>query len=167
MLCCGESIKKKKKINELLQELHDLKNLHLGINLTDFNSELNAETGEWKSKKELKKYIKFEEKVEELEQILYERENKCEKLEKEYLAKVIRLLYMVQSHCNLKIENDNLFEKYGIKSGNLRVELEKILPNVPKISNKENGKGEGEKVDEEEEKKSNREQKKKKELITE
>ena len=167
MLCCGETIQKKKKINELLQELHDLKNLHLGINLTDFNSELNAETGEWKSKKELKKYIKFEEKVEELEQILYERENKCEKLEKEYLAKVINLLYMVQSHCNLKIENDNLFEKYGIKSGNLRVELEKILPNVPKISNKENGKGEGEKVDEEEEKKSNREQKKKKELITE
>ena len=49
-----------------------------------------------------------------------------ENLEKDYLAKAVRLLYMVQTHCQIKSENEELFEKYGIKSGNVFVNNNEI-----------------------------------------
>ena len=73
---------------------------------------------------------KYDEEISILKQKLYEKEMKCEELEKLYLAKTVRLLYMAQAHCNLKKENENLFEKYGIKTGNAYLDLNKVLPNA-------------------------------------
>ena len=53
-------------------------------------------------------------------------ELEIEELEKEYLAKTVRLLYMVQTHCQVKTENEYAFEEYGIKTGNVFVDNNNI-----------------------------------------
>ena len=37
---------------------------------------------------------------------------------------------MAQTHLNLKTENDILFEKYGNKTGNPHLDLNKLFPNA-------------------------------------
>ena len=62
----------------------------------------------------------------------------CENLEKEYLAKTIKLLYMVQTHCQLKNDNEQLFEHYKIKSGNV------FLPNLKEKNENDSESGDSE-----------------------
>ena len=61
---------------------------------------------------------KEDEQIRDLKQKIMETELEIEKLEKEYLAKSIRLLYMAQAHCEIKTVNEELFEDFGIKTGN-------------------------------------------------
>ena len=93
--------------------------------------EFDFENGTWNNdfNKEIPlKSKEFDNDIKKLNQQLFECENECDKLEKEYLAKTVRLLYMAQTHCHLKLENDDLFEKYGIKKGNKHLDLNKIFP---------------------------------------
>ena len=41
---------------------------------------------------------------------------------------------MVQTHCQVKTDNENLFEHYGIKTGNIVPDLKKI--NLDKLEDK-------------------------------
>ena len=59
------------------------------------------------------------EKIRIKKQKINDMELELENLEKEYLAKTVRLLYMAQTHCQIKTENEKLFEQYGIKTGNV------------------------------------------------
>jgi len=68
-----------------------------------------------------------EENIKNLKQKINERELEIDALEKEYLAKTVRLLYMVQTHCQIKVENDGLFEP--IKTGNFLPDI-KDLPTL-------------------------------------
>ena len=70
---------------------------------------------------------KDDEKIRELRQKIIEGELELDNLEKEYLAKTIRLLYMVQTHCDLKTDNEKLFNYYGIKTGNVSLSGTKEL----------------------------------------
>ena len=69
-----------------------------------------------------------EENIKNLKQKINERELEIDALEKEYLAKTVRLLYMVQTHVGTKKENDVLFEHYGIKTGNYLPDIKDLAP---------------------------------------
>ena len=132
MLCCGTRITHVPNREALLKRLKNLKDLNLHIKLNKLFCELNAETGRWEHNfktEESRKPKEKEEEIKKLKQTLYEKENELEELEKTYLAKVIRLLYMAQTHCQFKSENEQLFEKYGIKEGNIKLDQNKTLIN--------------------------------------
>lgn len=63
---------------------------------------------------------KDDEEIRKKRQEIIDKEIELDNLEKEYLAKTVRLLYMVQTHCQIKQENEKLFEYYGIKTGNVK-----------------------------------------------
>ena len=148
MNCCGtnERIRRYYKDEDILEELRRIndpsnkqneKEKEIVINLINYTCRFNIVTGTWKTKFENEDEVYENEKIinEEIKnkkQQLQDAEIKCEELEKEFLAKTIRLLYMAQTHCDYKYENDQLFEKYGIKMGNKKVNLDKFLPNANK-----------------------------------
>ena len=51
-----------------------------------------------------------EKTIRKLKQEIEIKRSEIEKLEKEYLAKAVRLLYMAQVHCGIKEKNEELFE---------------------------------------------------------
>ena len=147
-MCCGGSkIPNYYDKEGLLKKLRSLDDLNVDMKLSEFRCQLDQYKAIWNnnfSKATPLMSTKYDEEIALLKQTLYEKEMKCEELEKLYLAKTVRLLYMAQTHCQLKSENDRLFEKYGIKTGNILPDLAKILPNANKTNinnedkNKEN-----------------------------
>ena len=138
-MCCGDSkIQNVYDKEALLKKLRSIDDLNIDLELNKFKSKFNQENGMWKNNFGKETPIlssKYDSEISELRQKLYEKEMECEELEKLYLAKTVRLLYMAQTHCQLKSENEKLFEHYGIKEGNKQLDLDKILSN----SNYENG----------------------------
>ena len=150
MNCCGtsERIRRYYKDEDILDELRRIngpsnkqyeKEKEIIMKLENYECRFNIATGTWKTKfeKEDEEYENekiINEEIKNKKQQLQDVEIKCEELEKEFLAKTIRLLYMAQTHCDYKYENDQLFEKYGIKMGNKKVNLDKFLPDANKGS---------------------------------
>ena len=129
-MCCGDS-KNHYDTKALLKQLRSIEDLNIDLELNKFKSKFNQENGMWKNNfgKEIPiMSTKYDSEISELKQKLFDKEMECEELEKLYLAKTVRLLYMAQTHCQLKSENDKLFEQYGIKEGNRQLDLSKILP---------------------------------------
>ena len=129
-MCCGDS-KIPFDSKALLKRLRSIEDLDIDLELNQFKSKFNKENGMWKNNFDKEIPImstKYDSEISELRQKLFDKEMECEELEKLYLAKTVRLLYMAQTHCQLKSENDKLFEKYGIKEGNKQLDLSKILP---------------------------------------
>ena len=71
---------------------------------------------------------KEEEQIKNLKQKINERELEIDALEREYLAKTIKLLYMVQEHVDIKVENEGIFDQCKMKEGN-------FLPEIKGVSN--------------------------------
>ena len=128
-MCCGDS-KNQYDTKALLKKLRSIDDLNIDLELNQFKSKYNQENGMWINHfgKEIPiMSAKYDSEISALKQKLFEKEMECEELEKLYLAKTVRLLYMAQTHCQLKSENDKLFEQYGIKEGNKQLDLSKIL----------------------------------------
>ena len=133
MACCGpEQTYFDKKI---LDRLRSIRNLDIDMKLkSEIKGEKTNKNFECKfDGKEVKwngninelysstNYVNEEdnEKIRIKKQKINKLELELENLEKEYLAKTVRLLYMAQTHCQIKTENEKLFEQYGIKTGNV------------------------------------------------
>ena len=142
MNCCGsapyrintdEKMRELRSINTDVSKYKDDYKIEMKLR-NNFVYKFDFEKGTWNSNdfnKEIPlKSKEFDKDLLQLNQQLFECENECDKLEKEYLAKTVRLLYMAQTHCQLKFENDRLFEKYGIKTGNKHLDLNTIFPNA-------------------------------------
>ena len=128
-MCCGDS-KIPYDTQGLLRRLRSIEDLDIDLELNQFKSRFNKENGMWKNNFGSEIPImttKYDSEIKDLNQKLYEKQMECEELEKLYLAKTVRLLYMAQTHCQLKSENDKLFEHYGIKEGNKRLDLSNVL----------------------------------------
>ena len=136
-MCCGGSkIPNVYDKDALLRRLRSIDDLNIDMQLSEYKCQFEQDTGKWNSN-DFNKVTplmanQYDEEIAILKQKLYEKEMKCEELEKLYLAKVVRLLYMAQTHCQLKTENEHLFEKYGIKTGNAFLDLNKVLPDANK-----------------------------------
>ena len=133
MCCGGTKIPTYYDKEGLLKRLRSIDDLDVDMKLSEFRCNFDQHKAIWNNnfnKATPLMSTKYDEEIALLKQTLYEKEIKCEELEKLYLAKTVRLLYMAQTHCQLKSENDRLFEKYGIKTGNILPDLNKILPNA-------------------------------------
>ena len=135
MACCGPE--RIYRDQNLLKNIRKTDNLGINMNLKsnilnrenkneNFKCKFNSKRVVWEDNiNELQtdsKYNEDKEAIKEIEKLEEKKRNKIKEveiLEKEYLAKCVRLLYMVQTHCHIKTENEVLFEKYGIKSGNV------------------------------------------------
>ena len=152
MNCCGTNDRIRRyyyKDEDILSELRSINDksnkqneeeLEIKIDLEKYTCIFNVATGIWKTEfknqnEEYENEKKINEEIKNKKQQLQDAEIKCEELEKEFLAKTIRLLYMAQTHCDYKYENEQLFEKYGIKMGNKKVDLDKFLPDANKEPN--------------------------------
>ena len=134
MACCSqETIYKDEKLLKMLKKTDNLDiNMNLKSNILNsdkenkiFKCKFYSENVIWKDNaKKLLDSINYvdeknNEEIIELKKKIFDKKLEVENLEKDYLAKAVRLLYMVQTHCQIKTENEELFEKYGIKSGNV------------------------------------------------
>ena len=132
MACCGGSKNNYLNGEELLKKLRNIEEFDEKIELKLDRFECKfRENGKWDNNfngEISHNYEKYDEEIENLKGKLLEKENECQELEKEYLAKVVRLLYMAQTHCSIKKENDKLFEDYNIKEGNKRIDDSQMLP---------------------------------------
>ena len=143
MACCAQEPKLyDNSLFERLRNVRDLKiNMKLKSNKKDLNNQnkniefkFDEKKAKWKDNvKDIYDPSKYEneeenEKIQKIKEQIRELQDECEEKEKEYLAKTIRLLYMVQTHCQIKQENEMLFEKYGIKTGNVS------LQDIPKAN---------------------------------
>ena len=129
MICCPSEVKYYDE--KVFKRLRSIRNLDIKMKLKsdvknkNFLCEFEQKVEKWKGNVDLvynssnyeneKENDEIENKKNEISNI----ESEIEDLEKEYLAKTVRLLYMAQTHCQIKIENENLFEQYGIKTGNV------------------------------------------------
>ena len=129
MICCPSEVKYYDE--KVFKRLRSIRNLDIKMKLKsdvknkNFLCEFKQKVEKWKGNVDLvynssnyeneKENDEIENKKNEISNI----ESEIEDLEKEYLAKTVRLLYMAQTHCQIKIENENLFEQYGIKTGNV------------------------------------------------
>ena len=165
MNCCGPETKYIDR--DIIKKLRNIKKLKNNLKLISskkkyYNLYFDGQTAEWKSKGENNKEESDSESkdenhdgiIQKIKTEINEIEIECENLEKEYLAKTIKLLYMVQTHCQLKNDNEQLFEHYKIKSGNV------FLPNL-----KEKNENDSESGDSEENEKIKRKNKEKKVLV--
>ena len=133
MACCGpEQTYFEKKI---LDRLRSIRNLDIDMKLKseikgektnkNFECKFDGNEVKWNGNiNELYNSFNYENeednaKIREKKQKINKLELELESLEKEYLAKTVRLLYMAQTHCQIKTENEKLFEQYGIKTGNV------------------------------------------------
>ena len=135
MACCGPDIiyKDERLLKKLRKTDFDI-NMNLKSDLLNsdkenkiFKCKFDSKKVIWTSNKQhlLNSINNVDEKNNEeiiaLKKKILDKKLEVENLEKDYLAKAVRLLYMVQTHCQIKAENEELFEKYGIKSGNVFV----------------------------------------------
>ena len=158
MMCCGgPKIPTIYDKEGLMKRLRSIDDLDIDMKLSDFRCQFDQHKAIWNNnfyKVTPLMSTKYDEEITSLKQKLYEKEIKCEELEKLYLAKTVRLLYMAQTHCQLKAENDKLFEKYGIKTGNILPDLDKILPNA---NNKKINENDDKESEDKKEKENNKE----------
>ena len=148
MACCGpEQTYFDKKI---LDRLRSIKNLDIDMKLKseikgeknnkNFECKFDGNEVKWNGNiNELYNSFNYENeednaKIREKKQKINKLELELENLEKEYLAKTVRLLYMAQTHCQIKTENEKLFEKYGIKTGNVFLNSTDGLKNSSNIN---------------------------------
>ena len=130
-MCCPSEAKYYDE--KIFKRLRSIKNLDIKMKLKsdvrnkNFLCEFKQRDEKWKGNVDLVYNSSNYENEKENEEIQNKKneivniESEIEELEKEYLAKTVRLLYMVQTHCQIKTENENLFEQYGIKTGNVFV----------------------------------------------
>ena len=124
MACCGpEQTYFDKKI---LDRLRSIRNLDIDMKLKseikgektnkNFECKFDGNEVKWNGNiNELYNSFNYENeednaKIREKKQKINKLELELESLEKEYLAKTVRLLYMAQTHCQIKTENEKLFE---------------------------------------------------------
>ena len=124
MACCGpEQTYFEKKI---LDRLRSIRNLDIDMKLKseikgektnkNFECKFDGNEVKWNGNiNELYNSFNYENeednaKIKEKKQKINKLELELENLEKEYLAKTVRLLYMAQTHCQIKTENEKLFE---------------------------------------------------------
>ena len=148
MACCGpEQTYFDKKI---LDRLRSIKNLDIDMKLKseikgektnkNFECKFDGNEVKWNGNiNELYNSFNYENeednaKIREKKQKINKLELELENLEKEYLAKTVRLLYMAQTHCQIKTENEKLFEQYGIKTGNVFLNSTDGLKNSSNIN---------------------------------
>ena len=148
MACCGpEQTYFDKKI---LDRLRSIKNLDIDMKLKseikgeknnkNFECKFDGNEVKWNGNiNELYNSFNYENeednaKIREKKQKINKLELELESLEKEYLAKTVRLLYMAQTHCQIKTENEKLFEQYGIKTGNVFLNSTDGLKNSSNIN---------------------------------
>ena len=148
MACCGpEQTYFDKK---LLDRLRSIKNLDIDMKLKseikgeknnkNFECKFDGNEVKWNGNiNELYNSFNYENeednaKIREKKQKINKLELELENLEKEYLAKTVRLLYMAQTHCQIKTENEKLFEQYGIKTGNVFLNSTDGLKNSSNIN---------------------------------
>ena len=148
MACCGpEQTYFDKKI---LDRLRSIKNLDIDMKLKseikgektnkNFECKFDGNEVKWNGNiNELYNSFNYENeednaKIREKKQKINKLELELESLEKEYLAKTVRLLYMAQTHCQIKTENEKLFEQYGIKTGNVFLKSTDGLKNSSNIN---------------------------------
>jgi hypothetical protein len=79
---------------------------------SQYNEEGNMEESNNKSKIN----TKTQDKIKQLENERDEKDKEIDRLEKEYLEKIARLLVMTQIHCEIKTDIYNKFDKMGITS---------------------------------------------------
>ena len=146
MACCGPSEQKFYNENDLLKKLRKIGNEkkieHIKMNLISNvkenkkNKKIECEFDGEKWNDNIDEifgsinYIdeKEEEQIKNLKQKINERELEIDALEREYLAKTIKLLYMVQEHVDIKVENEGIFDQCKMKEGN-------FLPEIKGVSN--------------------------------
>ena len=124
--CCGDDIPKYHDKEGLFKRLRNIDDLEVNMKLSQFTCDFNQHNGIWKNNFNTVQplmSLQYDEKIKELNQDLFNMETKCDELEKEYLAKTLKLLYMVQTHCQIKGDNEKLLERYGIKEGNKKPDL--------------------------------------------
>ena len=151
MACCGSDVTKYYDKETILKKLRTIDNLDCNMKLNDsqFSCDFNQYKGEWRNNFNTVQplmSLQYDEEIKQLKQDLFDIEIKCEELEKLYLAKTLKLLYMAQTHCQIKSDNEKLFERYGIKSGNKIPDLNNldsmvksnIFPHVPNSLQKSN-----------------------------
>ena len=148
MACCGpEQTYFDKKI---LDRLRSIRNLDIDMKLKseikkektnkNFECKFDGNEVKWNGNiNELYNSFNYENeednaKIREKKQKINKLELELESLEKEYLAKTVRLLYMAQTHCQIKTENEKLFEQYGIKTGNVFLNSTDGLKNSSNIN---------------------------------
>ena len=148
MACCGpEQTYFDKKI---LDRLRSIRNLDIDMKLKseikgektnkNFECKFDGNEVKWNGNiNELYNSFNYENeednaKIREKKQKINKLELELENLEKEYLAKTVRLLYMAQTHCQIKTENEKLFEQYGIKTGNVFLNSTDGLKNSSNIN---------------------------------
>ena len=150
MACCGPEqkyfdkklLKKLKNLNKLDIDMKLISDIKGKKNKKYFKFKFDGKEAQWNvNKNDLYSssiYVNDEddEEIREKKQKINEIDLELENLEKEYLAKTIRLLYMAQTHCRIKTENEKLFEQYGIKTGNVFLNSTDELNNLSNINYK-------------------------------
>lgn len=123
MICCGGT--RKISTNDgkrLLNELRNVDELKVPMNLVEkIKCEFDPKTGHWRNNFSILKPLSsdsYDKEIKELNEEKLQLDLRCEEIEKEYLAKVAKLLYLTQTHLQIKEENEDLFEKFNIKKGN-------------------------------------------------
>ena len=148
MACCGP--KQTYFDKKILDRLRSIKNLDIDMKLKseikgektnkNFECKFDGNEVKWNGNiNELYNSFNYENeednaKIKEKKQKINKLELELENLEKEYLAKTVRLLYMAQTHCQIKTENEKLFEQYGIKTGNVFLNSTDGLKNSSNIN---------------------------------
>lgn len=59
-------------------------------------------------------YLKEQEKIDKLKEKSKEKDEEIEKLEKQYLSKIAKLLVMTQIHCEIKTQINDEFDKLRV-----------------------------------------------------
>ena len=143
MNCCAPKITRYYNKEQLLEKLKNIDDLNINMNLNTYKFEHDANRAKWKGNlgKETPLMVKkYDEEIIELNQQLFKKNEKIEQLRKIYLAKLAKLLCMAQTHCQIKSENEKLFEKCGIKIEKFekKPETTKILEEIKTDIKKEN-----------------------------
>lgn len=128
MICCGTKIPNDQNPeNILVNEIRQIDNMQAAMNLSNYKFEFQPRDGRWIeniTNKDISEALNSR-NIEELETVSEQLNKTLEGLEQNYLAKLAKLYIMIQSHCEIKKEIDDLFIKYGVS--HKVIEREKII----------------------------------------
>ena len=118
MVCCGSKIPKISNPESLLaNEIRKFDDMKTTLTLNEYNLEFDPTTGGWNTNFSDKPEIAIDDKDNKLGNLKEQLEMKKQELntvEKQYLAKVAKLYIMIQTHCQMKNEIYELFNKYNV-----------------------------------------------------
>ena len=126
MACCGPEIKKvfdKERLWKQLRDIDGQEEIKLKLK-NGHKLRFSPKTGQWEDNIEISAAEKeqmmeeFDRTIELMKYKIKEKELLLSELEKKYLARVVLLLNKSQTHIEIKKDNEELFEKYGLKTGN-------------------------------------------------